>query len=187
MAEQKTLPIKELVLTALFTALIIVGAKMSFAFPGSVPFTMANFFVILAGMVIGPFWGLASVGLFLLLGLVGLPVFSSNLVGLAAFQGPTAGFLLGYLLSVFLSGTIAGSNKDNKQSIPRLILASILGAAAVYVPGLPWLAYILSPKYPSYTDALLATPAFAVIPFLVPDALKAVIAIILAPLMRRLV
>lgn len=192
MTDRKPLPVKELVLTALFTALIIVGAKLSFAFPGGVPFTMANFFVILAGLVIGPWWGLASVCLFLALGLVGLPVFSAALVGLAAFQGPTGGFLIGYLLAVLLSGLISGRSLGaNKHEgfLPflRIVIASLIGALAVYIIGLPWLALVLSPKYSSYLDALMNVPVFAALPFLIPDGIKVIIAIILAPLMRRLV
>ena len=93
--------------TAAFTALITVGAYLSFPLPGSpVPVVVQNFFVIVAGMLLGPRHGVAAVAVYLVLGAVGFPVFSGGSGGVAHLVGPTGGYLLGYLPAVFVSGAL---------------------------------------------------------------------------------
>ena len=98
------------VYSALFTALIIIGGYISIPI-GPVPIALADFFVMLAGLFLGPRWGLSSVLLFLFLGALGLPVFAGGKAGLAVFMGPTGGFLPGYVLMVFAVGFLSGRGK----------------------------------------------------------------------------
>ena len=134
--------VRSVVLTAAFTALIVVGAIFSFPAPWNpaVPFTMANFFVILSGMLLGPRRGLAAVGLYLLLGLIGLPVFSGGSAGLQVMAGPTGGFLAGYALAAFTAGWVTALGGGRRWV---LILAAFLGTVAIYIPGLPWMHWRL--------------------------------------------
>ena len=102
------------VFSALFSALIIVGAYLKIPV-GPVPIVLANFFVLLAGVLLGPKWGAASVGLYLLLGVVGLPVFAGG-GGIAYLTGPTGGFLIGYLPAAFLAGVISGGKIPESET-----------------------------------------------------------------------
>jgi biotin transport system substrate-specific component len=101
--------IRPMVLSAVFAALIAVGAFIQFNLPFTpVPVTLQTLFVLLAGLFLPPGWALASIFLYLFAGLIGLPVFASGMRGFAAFQGPSAGFLLGF--------AVAGSHSEPYQS-----------------------------------------------------------------------
>ena len=96
------------VLSSLFTAMIAAGAIFSLPLPPPLPpVTLAVFFALLAGLVAGPVWGGASVGLYLFLGSIGLPVFANGSGGLGHFAGPTGGFLIGYLGAACVAGFVA--------------------------------------------------------------------------------
>ncbi|RLC01276.1 MAG: biotin transporter BioY, partial [Deltaproteobacteria bacterium] len=82
------------VYASLFAALIAAGAYISVPI-GPVPIVLQNLFVFLAGLLLGSKWGLACVGVYLLAGACGLPVFAGGTGGIARFAGPTGGYLLG--------------------------------------------------------------------------------------------
>ena len=148
------------IFSALFTALIIVGAYLKIPF-GPIPLVLANFFVLLAGAILGPRWGAASVGLYLLLGIVGLPVFASG-SGIAYIAGPTGGFLIGYLPAAFAAALIC---RRERKHLVRDLTGLIAGAAIIYLCGIPWLKVSLQMSW---------AKSFAVgmIPFLLGDAIK---------------
>jgi biotin transport system substrate-specific component len=166
--------LRRTVLSALFTALIIVGAYISFPLPVSpVPIVLQNLFVLLAGLLLGRRWALGAVALYLLLGLIGLPVFSAARGGLAHFLGPTGGYLIGFLLAAGLAATIVGT-------APRLwreIVAVVVGTISIYLIGVPWLKVVADMSWPSALAAGLT-------PFLIGDALKAAAAVGIARLLR---
>lgn len=157
--------------TAAFTALITVGAYLSFPLPGSpVPVVVQNFFVIAAGMLLGPRHGVAAVVVYLVLGAVGFPVFSGGSGGVAHLVGPTGGYLFGYLPAVFAAGTLVG--RHAQAGLARVAAAAGLGFALVYLCGVPVLMLV---------TGLGLGPALAVgfLPFLPGDILKAVAAVLL--------
>lgn len=167
--------IQKMVLTALFTALIIAGSYIALPV-GPVPVVLATLFILLAGMLLGFRSGLAAVGVYLLLGAVGLPVFSGGKGGFATFMGPTGGYLAGYLLSAGVSGLIVGPTKRGGQAgLLRRVIAALAGTAIIYLPGLPWLKHSLGMEWPQALAAGLT-------PFILGDALKAISAVILAGL-----
>lgn len=129
------------VYAALFTALIIIGGYISIPLPvGPVPIVLADFFVMVTGLFLGLKWGLSSVALYLSLGALGLPVFSSGTSGLAVLFGPTGGFLFGYLLLVAAVGFISSKGRP---SIIKNILALLGGNILLYLMGVPWLKAVL--------------------------------------------
>lgn len=169
--------IRSIVLVAAFTALIAVGAWLSipaFWFV-AVPVTLATLFVILAGLLLGPWLGLAAVGLYLLAGIVGLPVFANGNSGIGTLLGPTGGFLVGYALAALVAGLISRLKPEN---VMFLIVAAVAASVLIYLPGVPWLHHWLVGKNPEQDLAL--TLSKAVLPFLVGDALKAVAAVLIA-------
>ncbi|WP_251231025.1 biotin transporter BioY [Adlercreutzia aquisgranensis] len=129
--------LKGTVYCALFTALIIVGGYISIPI-GPVPIAFADFFVMMAALFLGPKRALASVALYIALGALGLPVFAGGKAGLAVLAGPTGGFLVGYLLMALIAGAIAV--KAGRRPL-AMLLALVVGNAALYAFGVPWLKF----------------------------------------------
>ena len=129
--------LKSTVYCALFTALIIVGGYISIPI-GPVPIAFADFFVMMAALFLGPKRALASVALYIALGALGLPVFAGGKAGLAVLAGPTGGFLVGYLLMALIAGAIAA--KGGRKPL-AMLLALVIGNAALYAFGVPWLKF----------------------------------------------
>jgi biotin transport system substrate-specific component len=169
------------VFTALFAALIAAGTFIAIPIPLSpVPLVLQNFFALLAGLVLGPVLGLGAALLYLLVGAIGAPVFAGAKGGIAHMLGPTGGYLLGYALCALAAGLVAGKPTGNGSvRIGRIILAAAVGLLAVYVPGVLRLKMALDADWPkALTIGLL--------PFLPGDGIKAVLAILLAPRLRRI-
>jgi biotin transport system substrate-specific component len=165
-------------LAALFAALIAAGTFISIPLPFSpVPVVLQNLFSLLAGLVLGPGLGSAAVGLYLAAGIAGAPVFAGAAGGIPRLLGPTGGFLLGYLLSAFTGGLIAGPPRRGAISRRRLILAVLAGLLVIYVPGIIRLRFALG----SWVKALGA----GFIPFIPGDAAKGLIAVLITPRLRR--
>jgi biotin transport system substrate-specific component len=170
---------RNLSLAALFAALIAAGTFISIPLPVSpVPVVLQNLFCLLAGLALGPVLGAAAVGLYLAAGIIGAPVFAGASGGIARLLGPTGGFLVGYLLSAFTAGFIAGRPRQGVViSRRRLILAALAGLLVIYVPGIIRLRFALD----SWGKALAA----GFIPFIPGDAVKGFIAVLIAPRLRR--
>jgi biotin transport system substrate-specific component len=171
--------IVNITLTALFAALIAGGTFVSIPLPFSpVPIVLQNLFIVLAGLVLGPLLGSAAAALYLIAGALGAPVFAGAAGGIAHFAGPTGGFLAGYFFAALTAGLIAGRPRVDKPiQLGQLIPAAAAGFLVVYVPGVIWLKHIIG----SWPGAL----AGGFFPFLIGDAIKAVIAVIAAPRLRR--
>ena len=164
------------VYTSLFVALIAMGAFIAIPL-GPVPIVLQNMFVLLAGIILGPVWGLACVGIYLLIGLAGLPVFAGGTSGIGKLFGPTGGYLIAYLPAVFVTGAIS---KGLKKSITADVLAMIIGSLIVYAIGVPWLKIAFSL---SWQKAIAA----GMVPFLIGDGLKIAAAAFMAKKIRPLI
>lgn len=165
-------------LAALFAALTAAGAFIAIPI-GPVPIVLQNLFAVLSGLILGPFLGGAAVGLYLLAGIIGFPVFAGGIGGIARFAGPTGGYLPGYLIAAITAGFIAGSPRGGGTSLPRLIMAVAAGFIVVYVPGVTWL---------KISRELSWARAFFIgfVPFVIGDILKGVAAVLIAPRLRRI-
>ncbi len=171
--------IRTTVLTAVFTALIAAGAYIAIPI-GPVPIVLTTFFVLLSGLLGGALIGLYSVGMYLLLGVLGLPVFAGGAGGFAVLAGPTGGYLIGYLLASVTAGLLYRSSKKTPLALKGILVAAaaLIGAVMVYIPGLPWLKYSLSMEW---TRAL----QIGLIPFIPGDILKAAAAAALGFTMKE--
>ncbi|MCK4986429.1 MAG: biotin transporter BioY [Desulfobacterales bacterium] len=166
--------LRMMVYASLFAALTAVGAFVAIPI-GPVPIVLQNMFVYLAGLLLGSRWGLASVGVYLLAGACGLPVFAGGLGGIGRIVGPTGGYPIGYLPTVFLIGKI--SNRANPRAIFD-VLAMICGSVALYACGITWLKIV--------TGMTIAKAlAVGMVPFLIGDALKIAAAVGIAKSLRR--
>lgn len=167
--------IKLTVYTALFVALIACGAFIAIPMV-PVPIVLQNMFVLLAGLILGPAWGLACIGVYLLIGLAGLPVFAGGTSGIGKLFGPTGGYLLGYLPAVFITAAVS---RGLKKTLPGDLTALIAGSLIVYAAGVPWLKAVTGM---SWSKALAA----GMYPFLIGDSLKVIAAGFIAKKLRPL-
>ena len=163
---------KQMVLIALMTAVTCVLGPLSIPLPFSpVPISLTNFAIFLAIFVLGMKSGTISFIIYLLLGAVGIPVFSSFRGGLQILAGPTGGYLIGFIFLALIMG-FALDHFDRKL-VPTII-GMIIGMAVCYAFGTVWLAKLLSL---SFKEGLM----MGVIPYLPGDAAKIIIAAIVEP------
>lgn len=163
---------KQMVLIALMTAVTCVLGPLSIPLPFSpVPISLTNFAIFLAIFVLGMKSGTISFIIYLLLGAVGVPVFSSFRGGFQVLAGPTGGYLIGFIFLALIMG-FALDHFDRKL-VPTLI-GMIIGMAVCYAFGTVWLAKLLSL---SFKEGLM----MGVIPYLAGDAAKIIIAAIVGP------
>jgi biotin transport system substrate-specific component len=156
------------VYSSLMAALIAVGAFIAVPV-GPVPIVLQNLFVMLAGLLLGSKWGLASVSLYLLAGICGLPVFSGGGAGLGHFFGPTGGYLIGYLPAVL----VIGLTSEKTASMSLRVVALVAGAALVYLFGVSWLKIVTG-------MSVMKAMTVGMFPFLIGDAIKIVAALFIA-------
>jgi len=157
-----------------FALAAVFGAQIAVPVPLTpVPITLQTLFVILAGAVLGPRAGAASMALYVGVGALGAPVFSNGGAGLPWLLGPTGGYLLMYPASAFLVGAVAG----RRGSMLRLLTALTLGVLAQYAGGLAQLAAITGQPF-------MQVAAMGALPFLFGDAVKIVTAAWLARRLR---
>jgi biotin transport system substrate-specific component len=170
------MPIDQLrwtVLASLMAALTAVGAYIHVPL-GPIPIVLSTLFVLLSGLLLGSRWGLISMGVYLLVGVIGIPVFAGGKGGLAHLFGPTGGYLLGFVLSAWVTGFI--SERSHGLLILE-ILAVFVGSFAIYGLGIFWLKIITQMSW-------FKTLMVGMIPFLIGDAIKASVALVLAHAVR---
>ena len=132
-----------LVWTALLAALVAAGAFVHIPL-GPVPISLQTMFVLLCGQVLGPRQGMLAVGLYLLAGFAGLPVFAGGASGLAHLFGPTGGDLLGFVPCAGLAGMALWRKPGNEAPRWRALAGwGLLGLLALYGLGVPRLAMVL--------------------------------------------
>jgi len=173
---------RHLLMIAAGTLLIVIGAKIAIHLPGTpVPITLQTFGVLFAGALLGFRRSFISVLIYLLLGLVGVPVFASDTAGagmIASFAngslvlGATGGYLIGFLIAGPLVGRLAELGWDRR--IGGSVAAMLIGNAVIYLIGVPWLMAAVR------VDVVAALNA-GLWPFLVGDALKLAVAAGLLP------
>lgn len=167
---------RELARIAVFAGLIVVlGFLAPIPVPGLVPITAQTLGVMLAGAVLGPRGGVAAVATVLLLVAIGLPVLSGGRGGLAVFVGPTAGYLVGWLLGALVVGAIV---RGGAPRIWRDALATTVGGIfVIYACGIPVQSLV--------TGVPLAETALTSVAFLPGDAIKVACATLLLVALRR--
>jgi biotin transport system substrate-specific component len=160
--------IKSLLAIILGSIALTISAKIKIPFY-PVPMTMQTFVVLFLGISLGYKIGLASVGLYLLEGIIGLPVFSNSPekgVGLIYFTGPTMGYLIGFLTASYLA------SKINKSDNFLLVLTKlIIATSTIYMLGLLWLGTLIGWDKPIF--------ALGAKPFLLAEIFKIVILVLI--------
>jgi biotin transport system substrate-specific component len=162
---------------SLLAALTAAGAYISIPI-GPVPIVLQNLFVMLTGILLGPRWGTASISVYLLAGVCGLPVFAGGTGGIGRMVGPTGGYLMGFVPAVFITGWLS---EKGRHRVIADIAAMICGAAVIYVCGVAWLLKVLPHM------GLLKAFTVGMVPFLPGDALKIAAAVPIAKAVRPII
>ncbi|MEH3090388.1 MAG: biotin transporter BioY [Microbacterium arborescens] len=166
---RRSLDATDLARAAVFAALIaVLGLPGSFTVFGGVPITAQTLGVMLAGAVLGPVVGAASVATFLALVAVGLPLLAGGRGGLAVFVGPTGGYLLGWLVGAVVVGLIV--HAGGRRPVWWRTAAGMLvgGVLVVYACGIPVQSLVLR--------LAIEQAALANLAFVPGDVVKAVVA-----------
>ncbi len=160
---------------ALMTALICIAAPLSIPLTGMVPISLATLTVYLAGALLGAKQGTIAVALYILLGAVGLPVFSGFEGGVQKLVGVTGGYIIGYLPCAAIVGFAVNKWGEHKWVYP---VSMVVGTLVLYAIGTAWFMF--------QTKVNLASAmASCVIPFLPGDAAKIVVATVLGVALRE--
>ena len=166
---QNTKILKYILIIFLGSILLTISSKIKIPFY-PVPMTMQTFVVLFLGMSFGYKIGLATVSLYLIEGIIGLPVFSNSPekgVGLVYFTGPTMGYLIGFLIATFLAGYFKFEGNLLSSFIKLLISVS-----TIYILGVFWLGSLIGWDKPIIQ--------LGVTPFLLAEMFKIVILTLLA-------
>ena len=153
--------LKSLIVIFLGSILLAISAKIKIPFY-PVPMTMQTFVVLLLGLSFGYKIGLATVCLYLLEGIVGLPVFSNSPergVGLVYFTGPTMGYLIGFLSATYLASLV-----QDKDNLIKIIIKLTFAVSTIYLIGILWLGTLIGWEKPIFN--------LGVAPFLLAEIFK---------------
>lgn len=179
MRAQKTMQMAEI---ALMSAVLCVLAPFSIPVPASpVPLSLALFGVYLAAVLLGAKKGAACVLVYLLFGMVGLPVFSGFFGGIGVLLGPTGGYLAGYLVCAIIVGWLTGKKKL-RQQFAWTCFSMALGTLACYAVGTVWFLVVMQGTY-NLVQAILV----CVVPYLMADGIKILVAAAAAVPIRKIV
>lgn len=175
--------IKSLILCSLFAALSGAGAFIKIPIP-YVPISLQSFFTTLAGLLLGANLGTASVGIYVIIGLLGIPIFTQG-GGIAYVLQPTFGYLLGFILGAYVTGKVMGKGSI---SFLRAFCACFVGLIAIYAVGVPYF-YIISNYFISKPIAIWPLLSFGFFATLPGDIIKCIVCSLLAtkliPIIRK--
>lgn len=177
---------REIAYTALAVALIAVCAWISVPL-GEVPFTLQTLAIALVGGLFGWKRGLAAVAVYILMGLIGIPVFAGFKSGVPALMGATGGYIIGFVFAVFASGIVKKIPVKVKWARTGIFYgANILGLAICYFFGTLWFIAVFNggSANPVGVGAALM---MCVVPYIVPDLIKLFFAALLSVRLERFV
>ena len=173
---KKKLTTKQMTIIALVTAVTCIVAPFAIPLPFSpVPISFTNLIIYLSVYILSTMEATVSYLIYLLIGMVGLPVFSGFTGGFGKLAGPTGGYLVGFIFLTLIAGFALAHSKGN-----RLIQAAglIIGTLVCYAFGTAWLSISAGLTF----GAALAA---GVLPYLLGDAIKIIIALIIGPVLSK--
>lgn len=163
-----------LVFTALMSAVLCVVSPWTIPI-GTVPISLTTMFIITGVYLIGCMRMSVSVLIYILIGIVGLPVYANFKSGIGVVAGPTGGYLAGYVVMTLVAGWIIHKDINN---IWHSIVGAVMGNILEYILGTAWLSFNMNL---TFREGLMV----GVVPFLIPDVIKMALAIYLGRLIRR--
>ena len=179
-AHRSSLSISDLTLIALFTAVIAVCSWISI--PAAVPFTLQTFAVFLATGLLGGKRGTLTVLVYILLGAIGVPVFSGFTGGIGHLLGPTGGYIIGFIFSALVMWF--AENRFGK-SLKVLAASMVIGLIVCYAFGTAWFMAVYTKE--TGEIGLMTALGWCVFPYIIPDAVKIALAVILCRRLRSVI
>lgn len=173
----KKINIRQMTLISLFAALTAVGAFISIPLQ-PIPITLQTLFTLLAGMILGSTLGATSQIIYVLLGIIGLPVFAGFKAGIGILFGPTGGFLFGFIISAYVIGKIIEVKKE--KNIFYYLLAGLIGTLIIYIAGIAQLSLVTG-------IGVKKAIAVGMFPFLPGDILKIIAASFIASKLKLII
>lgn len=170
----KKLTIQEMTYCALFAALLAICSQIQIPLP-LIPINLAIFAVVLCGGLLCPVCALLAVGVYVLLGLVGVPIFAGFKAGVGTLFGNTGGYIVGYVLAAFITAVL---RQRWGETFLRLCGAMVVGVAVCYVFGTIWFMALSG-------NSLWVSLSYCVLPFLPGDALKILLAALLTGRLKK--
>ncbi|MDD4797473.1 MAG: biotin transporter BioY [Eubacteriales bacterium] len=174
------LTVRDVTFAALFAALVAAGAYLTIPLP-YLPLTLQTFFVMTAGLLLGAKRGMLALGVYILLGLTGLPVFAGGRGGIASVVMPSFGYLLGMLAAAGVMGRLA-ARRD--AGFWRLLATALVGTAVIYLVGLPYM-YGVYRWYLGQDKPLSWVLYYGFATSILPDLVKCVLAAALCARLKR--
>lgn len=169
---------REMTYIGLFVALAITCAFLTrFMSSMLVPFSFLPFIAVLSGAILGKRLGAIAMAIYVVMGLVGIPVFAGDppFGGLVYIFKPTFGFLLGFIAAAYVTGWVL----EKGSSFSQYIMATLAGAIVTYIIALPYLWAIVN-LYLGSPMGVLAVLKVGFFPFILLDIAKAIVASIIA-------
>ncbi len=168
-------PLRRMVYAAMFGALTAIGSFMVIPLQ-PLPITLQTLFTGLAGALLGGYTGALSQIIYVLLGVIGLPVFAGGKAGIGTLFGPTGGYLIGFIVGAYVIGKIVEARKE--PGLAWIALALVAGNLVIYTLGTLQLSVVTH-------FSLLKSLMVGVVPFLIGDLLKLATAAWLAFKLRK--
>jgi biotin transport system substrate-specific component len=168
------LSIRDITQIGVFSALTAIGAFISIPI-GPVPISLQTFFVLLSGIILGSKKAMLSQIVYVLLGLIGLPIFAGFTGGLQTIFKPSFGFVISFIVASYLTGRIS---EKNKNSVKHMSIAVIVGSLVMYIIGLPYMYYILNIMLSKNLN-IIQIMKIGMFMFIPGDTIKGIIAVLL--------
>lgn len=166
--------VRNMVFTAVFAAVLCVVSP--FVIPiGPIPLSLATLVIYIAASTIDWKHGTLAVVVYIAIGLIGIPVFSGMTGGIQKLVGPTGGFIIGYIPCTLVIGLLVDRWGKKLFVYP---LAMLLGTVLLYICGVVWFVFLTN-------STLAAALTVCVLPFFIGDAIKIILATIVAPALRK--
>ncbi|MCL0038997.1 biotin transporter BioY [Dehalococcoidia bacterium] len=166
-----------MVFAAIFAALTAVGAFIAIPI-GPVPITLQSLFVHLAGALLGSHLGALSQLIYILAGIIGLPIFHGGVGGLGVLLGPTGGYLIGFVAGAYITGKLIEMRE--KPGFLWIAMSCVAGLVVIYIVGMLQLSIVADLPV---TGAL----AVGVVPFLIGDAIEIIAATFITLKLRGMI
>ena len=168
-------PLRRMVFAAMFGSLTAIGSLIVIPLQ-PLPITLQTLFTALAGVLLGGYTGALSQIVYVLLGIIGLPVFAGGKAGLGTLLGPSGGYLIGFIVGAYVIGKMVEAKRE--AGFAWICLAILVGNVFIYIPGVLQLAIVA--KLSLYKALLVG-----VVPFLIGDVLKLLAAALIALKLRK--
>lgn len=175
--------LRKMILSSLFCVLIAACSWISFPFPiTGIPITLQTMAVFLCLLICGGKWGCASIGIYILLGIIGIPVFSGFRGGIAVIAGPTGGYIIGFILTglAYMIFELIFKNMKLPVKIPILLLGLLL----CYLFGTLWFVFVYAKN--TETMGFGTAVTYCVLPYIIPDIIKLGVAVSLSIPLNKL-